>query len=258
MPENEATVVTSDPSLMDGKTIEQVTDLTPDVEVEQAPEGEGGTESPPAIDYAAEVGRLKKDRERLEFELSPYRQREREYEDQQLARLVDSFLNPTPSQDIDGEKAAPIRPNVPQEDAQHIRQLVQAGATFIRDLPNIRQERISGLAINYAHDVVGDNVPVKELTALATEFVKLEDPRLMERWRDKLINERRTSARGDRIATGVDRPVSSGVGATRLSDPEVIGQKIVEKGVNSLSQHERQTYARWRRDKGLPVPAGWL
>lgn len=248
----EATVVTSDPVQVNSEVVN-------DVAID---ESAGSSTSQP--NTAAELEQLRAEREYIARERDQYRQQlepmvqqRMQQEQAQLDRMLDGLLS-----SLAADPATPQNPNLPPppritpQDQQALKQMVQAGVRYYQDAPNIRQERIAGMAINYAHDVLGDNVTVKELQGLANEFMSLGDPRLMGTWAQKLQMDRQNSSRMNRISSGIDSPVSSGAGAVRVSDPELIGRKIADS--QPLTPMEKKIYATWRQNKGLPVPSGWL
>ena len=170
--------------------------------------------------------------EQLEQRLAEYENRLKPYQDQEeaaRAKALDDLVNRVvdqaqrafePGEDGTTQVVAP-------EDKDQLRNLIHAGAEYVKQVPVIRQERLAATAINFAHDVVGDNATVSELRKVSEEMLQLGDPKAMELWKNKLLSTRRSAALQTRKATGADTILSSGAAAPPMNSEQALVNALV-------------------------------
>lgn len=204
-----------------------------DVEVEKTVEE---AETP---NYEVELQRYKAELDQLKEQLKPFQERERDGQLKALDAIVERVLQGAENAVTEeGGEAKPLA----NEEKEQLRGLVHAGAEYARQAPVIRQERIAAMAINFAHDIVGDNATVSELRKVAEDMMSLGDAKSMELWKTRLLREKRNSAQVARKAVGADTILNSGNAPPPLNTE----QQLVNALVNRPDSLSPQQFAKAR------------
>lgn len=189
--------------------------------------------TPETPNFEVELQRYKTELDQLKEQLKPFQEKERESQLKALDQIVERVLQGAEQAAAEGGEATPLG----NEEKEQLRGLVHAGAEYARQAPVIRQERIAAMAINHAHDIVGDNATVAELRKVAEEMMTLGDAKAMELWKNRLLGEKRRGAQTARRATGADTVMNSGSAPPPLNSEQQLVNALVTNP-DSLSQQQ--------------------